>query len=204
VYLASVKAAQQELDAAAADRAMVSPGSSDTAAAASSAPALNWPGLSTGISKLASMKAATQAALAAVGLDSSNKSSSSSSVAFAVDPAARVSVKDGAPEDSPVFEAQTGSVDPAPSVEAAAAAEVAAAAAETATAGPESFDLGLMHSWASAIAVDTAADRDGAVSVEASTGPAAQHSSSADDKPTVTGPDDVVVAVVGGSLYDLD
>lgn len=139
-YLASVKAAQQELDAAGS----VAPCSTPTAAA--------WPGPSMGCSKLEAMKAATQAALAAAGLP--GQAARDRSTAGGPAPQA-VHASDDTPSTAALEAAEEpGTQDSQP--RPAAQGEAGAAR----VAGVRGFDLGLVHSWSSA-ATDPASDGDG-------------------------------------------
>lgn len=166
-YLASVKAAQQELDEAG--------GTAPSSARASGPAAAGWPGPSTGCvnqSAMQAMKAATQAALAAAGLPA-NAGASSSTVGGAacqIDRASDADTLGGA-----VHAAQPAGLEAgvAAGGEAAAgpAAEVVggtqqvcqqhAAAEREAAADVRGFDLGLINSWSSAATDPAGSDGDG-------------------------------------------
>lgn len=143
MYLASVKAAQQELDAAGA----TAPTSS------SAAPASTWPGPSTGCSKMASMKAATEAALAAVGLTHAAQNGSS-----------------GAGHSTGAQTASAVAAHPVLIQEISQESSIGSMQDAEGGKGPEptgivagSFDLGLINSWCSA-AIKPASDGDGSSS----------------------------------------
>lgn len=195
VYLASVKAAQQELDSAAAGGPAAA-----AAAAPSSTPShtvstgSTWPGPapSTGVaSKLASMRAATQAALAAVGLAADTQGSSTAHrISIISSSSGKLESAAGAAQEVPAEQrtapaAERLQKEPAAQLvttqdSTVAEAEVpkAAAAATDATAGtdaaaevavvpsgPRGFDLGLVNSWSSAATDRTSdADQDGSSS----------------------------------------
>lgn len=170
-YLASVKAAQQELDAAGGTAPPVS---------TSTAPAAPvWPGPTTGCSKLAAMKAATQAALAAVGLSET--------------PAAGDSTSGAAAAQAPGAEAGTGATQRQSSTDGRDGAPA-----------PGSFDLGLVNSWSSAATQGPASDADG----DGSSSPAAAEKSDSEAVGQACAAEDVVVQVPGAAagfgLYDLD
>jgi hypothetical protein len=155
VYLASVKAAQQELDSAGGTMPCGS----------STAPSANWPGPSTGCSKLAAMKAATQAALAAVGLTETTYDSRIGAVSAAA-AAAPVPLSASAEAESAALEVQEASAeslqDCKPQMPACRSDSQRVVEAGEA-ADPGSFDLGLVNSWSSA-ATDPASDGDGSSS----------------------------------------
>lgn len=161
VYLASVKAAQQELDTAGGTMPCGS----------STAPSANWPGPNTSCSKLAAMKAATQAALAAVGLTEATRDSGSGA-ASASATAATAPLSASTAADSAVVEVQEASAeslqDCKPEVPAHSSDSQGGAAAGEA-ADPGSFDLGLINSWSSA-ATDPVSDGDGSSSPNAVSG----------------------------------
>jgi len=138
VYLASVKTAQQELNAAGA---AVCSGAQLPAAGTTA----RWPGPSTGYSQLASMTAATQAALAAAGLstplEGCSLNSQANSIRQAEDAAA---VRPTSAEGDQLLQSGTAGSNTQSKV----------------TTAPESFDLDLVNSWSSA-ATDPAPDGDG-------------------------------------------
>lgn len=131
VYLASVEAAQHELDAA-----------GTTSSAVSSAP--TWPGPDSGYNQLARMKAATKAALAAVGLHDDHKVQASS--AADVEAGAAAAPAPAAEALQVTYQLQSESSGPQQT---------------PAGVDPGSFDLGLVNSWSSTGA-DAVSDSDGA------------------------------------------
>lgn len=137
MYLAAVKTAQQELDAAgAAVCSSVQQQAAGTAA--------RWPGPSTGYSQLASMKAATQAAQAAAGLctppEVGGLTSQASNIRQAEDAAA---VSPSSAEGDQLLLSGNSNTQ------------------SKVTTAPESFALDLVNSWSSAV-TDPASDGDGA------------------------------------------
>jgi hypothetical protein len=175
-YLSSVKAAQQELDKA-GGTARARPVST------SAAPAAAWPGPTTGCSKLAAMKAATQAALAAIGR------SENSSAAVAVD-----STADACVAAAPEAEAGAGAAERQPS---------GTDGSRDGAPEPGSFDLGLVNSWSSGTTQGPASDGHG----DGSSSPATAEKSGAAVGQACAA-EDVVVQVPCGAavsgLYDLD